>query len=349
VSRRPMVQEKVIRSFLLAIVVTLSLLAGGVVAALAQDMRFFRIGTGGTGGTYFPIGSLIASVISRPPGSRDCEVGGSCGVPGLIAAAVSTQGSVENVRAIAAGTLDMALSQADVAFYAYLGENAFAGEPPMKGLRSVANLYPELVHLVAHPDAEIRSVKDLRGKRVSLGEQASGTLVVARAILEGYGLSEGDVVASFDKIGRASDRMIAGEIDAFFMVGGYPLGAVVQAAEGGDIELVPIAGAEADLIMEQHVFFTAAVIPADVYRGVEETPTVSIGAHLIVPAALDEDLVYQITQALWHPSNRKVLDSGLPEGARISLGSALDGIAVPLHPGAARYYKEISAAADGLL
>ena len=342
-----MVQANVLRSFLIAIV-ALCLLAGGVVPALAQDVRFFRIGTGGTGGTYFPVGSLIASVISRPPGSRDCEVGGSCGVPGLIAAAVSTQGSVENVRAIAEGTLDMALSQADVASYAYFGENAFAGEPPMKELRSVANLYPELVHLVARPDAKIRSVADLRGKRVSLGEQASGTLVVARVILDGYGLSEDDVDASYDKIGRASDRMIAGDLDAFFMVGGYPLSAVAHAAEGGDIDLVPIAGAEADLIIEEHAFFTAAVIPAQVYSGVEETQTVSVGAQLIVPAALDDDLVYQITQSLWHPNNRRVLDSGHPDGARISLQSAVDGIAIPLHPGAARYYTEIGLTADGV-
>jgi uncharacterized protein len=342
----------VIRSFLIASV-ALSLLGAGVATtlptALSQDVRFFRIGTGGTGGTYFPVGSLIASVISRPPGSRDCEVGGSCGVPGLIAAAVSTQGSVENVRAVADGTLDMALSQADVAYYAYFGKNAFAGEPPMTELRSVANLYPEVVHLVARPDARIRSVADLRGKRVSLGEKASGTLVVTRVILDAYGLSEADVDASYDKIGKASDRVIAGDLDAFFMVGGYPLGAVAHAAEAGDVDLVPIAGPEADLIMEKHTFFTTAVIPAEVYSGVEETQTVSVGAQLIVSAALNDELAYKITQALWHPNNRHVLDSGHPNGARINLESAVEGIAVPLHPGAARYYTEIGLAADGVL
>src|SRR5512144_2359949 len=134
-SKRLVVQAKTIEKAF-SFLVVLCLLTAGLGSVMAQDVRFFRIGTGGTGGTYFPIGSLIASVISRPPGSRDCEVGGSCGVPGLIAAAVSTQGSVENVRAVAEGTLDMALSQADVAYYAYFGKNVFADQPPMKELRA---------------------------------------------------------------------------------------------------------------------------------------------------------------------------------------------------------------------
>jgi uncharacterized protein len=340
-----MVHAKAIKKSFVSFVV-LCLLAGGLGHALAQDVRFFRIGTGGTGGTYFPVGSLIASVISRPPGSRDCDVGGSCGVPGLIAAAVSTQGSVENARAVAEGTLDMALSQADVAYYAYFGKNVFADEPPMKGLRAVANLYPELVHLVVRPDADIQSVADLRGKHVSLGEEASGTRVVARAILNAYGLDENDVDADYDTLGKASDRLLAKDLDAFFMVGGYPLRAIADAAEAGDLALVPISGAEAMSILKEHLFFTAAVVPAGTYNGVQETQTVSVGAQLIVSVDLSDSLVYQITQALWHPTNRALLDSGHPDGARISLETAVEGMAIPLHSGAARYYKEIGLVAE---
>jgi hypothetical protein len=344
-SKRLMVQAKTIKETFI-VLVALCLLAAGFGSVRAQDVRFFRIGTGGTGGTYFPIGSMIASVISNPPGSRDCEVGGSCGVPGLIAAAVSTQGSVENARAVAEGTLDMALSQADVAYYAYFGKDAFAGEPPMKGLRAVANLYPELVHLVVRPDSDIHSVADLRGKRVSLGEEASGTRVVARAILDAYGLDENDVDADYNTLGKASDQLIAKDLDAIFMVGGYPLRAIADAAEAGDIALVPISGAEVERILKEHLFFSAAVIPADTYRGVQETQTVSVGAQLIVSAELSDSLVYQITQALWHPTNRALLDSGHPDGARIRLESAVEGIAIPLHSGAARYYEEIGLVAE---
>lgn len=305
----------------------------------AQELRFLRIGTGGTGGTYFPVGGLIASVISNPPGSRDCELGGSCGVPGLIATAVSTQGSVENVRGIAQGQLDLALSQADVAYYAYLGEKAFAKDGPVRNLRAVANLYPEAVHVVARPGAGISSPSDLRGKRVSVGEPASGTLVAAEAVLRGYGLTEKDLQVSHEKLGKASDMLLAGDLDAFFMVGGYPLGAIAHAAEAGDIRLIPIAGPEAQQIVEHDPFFTFDTIPTGVYQGVGETRTLSVGAQLVAAASLKEDLVYGIARALWHPNNRAVLDSGHPNGKRIRLETALDGLAIPLHPGAARYYK----------
>ena len=240
----------------------------------------------------------------------------------------------------------MALSQADVTYYAYFGKNVFADEPPMKGLRAVANLYPELVHLVVRPDAEIHSVADLRGKRVSLGEEASGTRVVARAILKAYGLEENDVDADYNTLGKASDRLLAKDLDAFFMVGGYPLRAIADAAEAGDIALVPIAGAEAKRILKEHLFFTAAVIPADAYSGVQETQTVSVGAQLIVSAELSDSLVYQITQALWHPTNRALLISGHPDGARISLEAAVEGMAIPLHAGATKYYEEIGLVAE---
>ena len=113
--------------------------AGIAGSALAQGSQFFRIGTGSTGGTYFPIGAILASAISNPPGSRECERGGSCGVPGLIAVAQSTTGSVENVRAIGSGLLESALSQADVAFWAYHGRHTFAETGPIKNLRAIAN------------------------------------------------------------------------------------------------------------------------------------------------------------------------------------------------------------------
>jgi len=164
----------------------------------AQDLTFVRIGTGSTGGTYFPIGGLIASAISNPPGSRACAEGGSCGVPGVIAVTQSTQGSVENVRAVAAGELDMALSQADVAFHAHFGNGVFAGDKRLPNLRAVANLYPEEVHIVVRSDSGIQSVTGLKGKRVSLGEKASGTLVVARLVLAAYGLNERNLKAVYE-------------------------------------------------------------------------------------------------------------------------------------------------------
>lgn len=328
-------------------------LAGGVVVAgspavLAQDLTFVRIGTGGTGGTYLPFGGLIASAISNPPGSRDCDVGGSCGVPGLIANAVSSQGSIDNIKSVAAGQLEMGLSQADVAYYAFVGQGVFAGDPPRDTLRAVANLYPEALHLVARRDAGIRSVNDLRGRRVSLGERASGTIVVARVVLEGYGLSERDLNAVFDKIDKSSRGLVEGGLDGLFMVGGHPIAAISQAAEAVDVALIAVDGPPAAAIIAAHPFLVPTVIPADTYRGIAEVTTLSVGAQLIVSAAMDADLVYGITRALWHPSNRRLFLEGHPNGTRMRPEAALDGVAIPLHPGAERYYAEVGLTRAGV-
>ncbi|MDA8870920.1 TAXI family TRAP transporter solute-binding subunit, partial [Rhizobiaceae bacterium] len=199
-------------------------------AAIAQAPAFFRIATGGTSGTYFPIGGLLANAISAAPGSRSCDEGGSCGVPGLIATAMSANGSVANVNGINGGTIESGFSQSDVAYWAYTGTGVFEGQPPVEKLRAIANLYPESIHLIASADSGIETVADLKGKRVSMDEPGSGTLVDARIILEGWGMSEADVTAEFLKPDQAADRMRDGAMDAFFFVGGFPAGAIAELA-----------------------------------------------------------------------------------------------------------------------
>src|SRR5918994_2090621 len=167
--------------------------------ATAQEMRFFRIGTGGVAGTYYPIGGLIADIISHPPGARPCDKGGSCGVPGLVAIAQSSNGSVANVNAIESGALGSGFVQSDVAYWAHTGTGIFEGEGPIENLRAIASLYLESIQIVARKDADIETVRDLEGKRVSLDEPGSGTLVDARIILEAYGLTEDDLQAEYIK------------------------------------------------------------------------------------------------------------------------------------------------------
>jgi TRAP transporter TAXI family solute receptor len=291
---------------------------------------------------------LIASAISNPPGSRDCELGGSCGVPGLIAAAVSTQGSVQNVIDVASGTLDMALTQADVAYSAYFGKGIFAGDKRLDNLRAVANLFPESVHLVVRRDSGIKTVTDLKGKRVSLGELESGTLVIAEIVLDAFGFDKDDVVAFHEKLGKASDMLAEGELDGYFMVGGYPIYAIAHSADTTAIDLIPIMGEQAERIRDSHPFLSADIIPAGTYKGVGSVATLSVGALLVVSASVDDELVYGITRALWNPENRKILDSGNPNGKRIQLHRALDGVAIPLHPGAARFYDEVGLTRAGV-
>ena len=317
-------------------------MAGGAPdAGHAQEPQFFRIGTGGTAGTYYPIGGLIANAISSPPGSRPCDEGGSCGVPGLIATALSANGSVANVNAIAAGTLESGFSQSDVATWAQTGTGIWEDREAVESLRAIASLYPETIHLVASADSGISSVADLAGKTVSLDEPGSGTLVDARIILDAYGLSEDDVDAQFLKPDQAAERMRDGAMDAFFFVGGFPAGAIAELASQDDIALVPIAGEEAQGILDEYTFFAENVVPAGTYEGVDEAvETLSVGAQWVTSSDQPEELVYEITKALWNDSTRALLDAGHAKGAEITAETALDGIGIPLHPGAERFYTE---------
>jgi hypothetical protein len=309
--------------------------------APAQEMRFFRIGTGGVAGTYYPIAGLIADIISNPPGARPCEKGGSCGVPGLVAIAQSSNGAVANVDAIASGALESGFAQSDVAYWAYTGTGIYEGQGKVENLRAIANLYPESVHIVARAGSGIESVRDLKGKRVSLDEPGSGTLVDARIILDAFGLSENDLTPSYVKPTQASAMMDEGQLDAFMIVAGYPTASVSELCASAGCELVPIEGPEVDALLERYPFFARDTIPAHTYPGVDQTETLSVGAQWLVGAEVDEDLVYGITKALWHDNARKLLDDGHIKGRAITLDTALDGIAVPLHPGAERYYREI--------
>lgn len=307
----------------------------------AEELRIFRIGTGGVAGTYYPIGGMIAHAVSNPPGDRPCEQGGSCGPPGLVAIAQSANGSVSNVEDIMQRNLESGFVQSDVAYWAYTGTGTFSDGPPITELRSIASLYPESIHIVTRRDAGIDSVRDLVGKRVSLDEPGSGTLIDAQLVLNEYGISREDINVEYLKPDVAIKRIRNNKLDAFFFVAGYPARAVSQLAADTEIKLLPIDGPEAERLVARYRFFAREDIPEDVYSGVPRVETVNVGAQWLVAASVDEETVYGITKTLWSDNSRKLLDNGHAKGKHITLQSALQGIAVPLHPGAERYYKEI--------
>ena len=329
-------------------VFSLKTLAGAALAAglmvqgaAAQEMQFFRIGTGGTAGTYYPIGGLIANAISNPPGSRACDAGGSCGVPGLIATAVASNGSVGNVNSINGKTLEAGFSQSDVAYWAQTGTGLWEGQPAVEGLRLIANLYPESIHLVARKDAGITSVADLKGKKVSLDEPGSGTLVDAKIILGAFGLSEADIQPEYLKPDQAADRMRDGAMDAFFFVGGYPAGAIAELSSQHEVSIVPITGPEVDKLREEYTFFATDSFPAGTYNGQDaEVATISVGAQLVTSADVSEELIYGITQALYNETTQKLFANGHAKGKYITLDNAVQGAGIPFHPGAEKFYKE---------
>jgi TRAP transporter TAXI family solute receptor len=337
------------------------LLGGTRLAAALEELQFFRIGTAATTGTYFQVGGILASALSRAPGTRDCEHGGSCGVSGLVAVAQATQGSVQNVAAVSAGQLEAALAQSDIAYWGYIGATPtqhrcgskedqaarnsgtaiLKSKGPLKNLRAIASLYPEDVHVVVRAESSIRSLRELKGKRVALGEPESGTLADARLVLEAAGLNECEIKAEYLRLTEATDALTQGRIDALFMVSGYPVPAITDVAATVPTRLLPIAPDVVDRLVRKFSFMGADTIPGGSYPNIDEaTPTVSTRALFIVRDDVKDDLVYAITKALWSDATRRLLETAHPAGKRIKLANAFDGVAIPFHPGAARFYRE---------
>ncbi|MDO5643622.1 MAG: TAXI family TRAP transporter solute-binding subunit, partial [Paracoccus sp. (in: a-proteobacteria)] len=292
-------------------------------------------------GTYYPIGGIIAAAISSPPGGRACAEGGACGVPGLLASALATAGSVENIEAVGRGRIESGFAQADVAYWAQTGTGNFAGLPPIENLRAIASLYPETLHIVARADAGIENLADLRGKRVSLDEPGSGTLVDARLVLDAAGIADADLHVKHLPATRAAEALREGLLDAFFFVGGYPAPAISQLAGQADVVLIPIQGEIASRLTQASGFFVPDSLPRGTYRGMAgDVETLAVGALWVTSAEQPEALIHAITRVLWNDNTMQQLRYGHPIGRRILREHALDGVAIPLHPGAERYYRE---------
>jgi uncharacterized protein len=308
-------------------------LAGLAVAALvftgaAQAQQYFRIGTGGTAGTYYPVGGMIANAVSQPGK--------------IIVTAQASNGSVANVNGIAGGSLESGFSQSDVATRAPTGTGLYDGKPSVPGLRLIANLYPESIHVVVRKGSGIKSVADLKGKRVALDEPGSGTLVDAKLILAAYGLKESDIQPQYIKPNQAGDKMKDGALDAFFFVGGAPAGAIAELASSGTgIELLAIDGPQAEALRKSSPFFAVDHIAADTYKGVPAVQTLSVGAQWVTSDKADTNTVYEITKALFSDSTQKALQAGHAKGKLITKENAVKGAGIPFHPGAEKYYKEV--------
>jgi TRAP transporter TAXI family solute receptor len=302
-------------------------LAALALAGSAQAQQFFRIGTGGTSGTYYPVGGMIANAVSQPGK--------------IIVTAQASNGSVANVTAISGGAMESGFTQADVASWAYSGKGVYEGKPKVADLRLIATLYPESVHLVARKGSGIKTVFDLKGKRVALDEPGSGTLVDAKLILAAYGLSESDIKPEYVKPNQAGDKMKDGALDAFFFVGGSPAGAIAElASSGAGIELIPIDGPQAEKLRHASPFFAVDVIPAETYKGVGRVQTLALGAQWVTSAKADTQTVYEITKALFSESTQKTLAAGHAKGKLITKENAVKGAGIPFHPGAEKFYRE---------
>ncbi len=335
------------RAFLivLGVAVTVLFIVGMGKDLTGQDggetrVTFFQIGTGSTGGTYFPMGEALAAIISQPPGAEPCLPGGHCGVPGVVAIAKGSPGSVANVRAVASGRLDSALVQANVLAAAYDGTGEFEGEGPRANLRVIANLYVEAIHLVIARGIDVRSVSDLKGLRVSIGPDGSGTRPDAIAILEAFGVTLADIEPVEADASRSAEMILTGMLDAYFLVAGAPARSIDDLARRGAIDLIPVVGTPADRLLLEREFYSRLSIPEGTYRHIDTVETLGVGALWITRASSSDRLVYQITRSLFDERNRATLVSAHANGESVTLATAVRGVPILLHPGAERFYFE---------
>jgi len=321
----------------LAVLAVLGLAATGGPAETAGRAAFI-IDTGPTGGTYFPIGQAIANIVSHPPGVFRCDTPGVCGPSGLIASARTNPGTIANVFDVNGHYADAALAQSDAVAEAVAGKGAFRSK--QSHIRAIADLFPEEVHVVVATSSHIRSIAQLRGKRVSVGEASSGTIVTAHEVLAAFHLSEAQVKASHIQADAAATALSQGKLDAFFFTGGAPVPLVTQLIASRKATLLPISGSERARLVKANPSLSAATIPAGAYPGLGATDTVAVRAVLIVNDQVPDDIVYGVTRALFNPMNRDALNASHPRARLIRPDTALAGLPAPLHPGAAKYYRD---------
>jgi TRAP transporter TAXI family solute receptor len=316
----------------------------GVAATVAipfnQQRISFQIATGSTAGTFFPVGEAIAGLISHPRGVDRCESANVCGPPGLIMTARTSDGAVDNLIAVNRGDVESGLAQSDVIAAAVKGAGPFRKLGSQDHVRVIASLFAEDVHLIVAARSKIKSVADLRGKRVSLGSDGSGVGITAGEVLAAYRIPQTAMKARHEDMFNSITLMKAGKLDAFFAVGAVPLDAINDLVSHGQARLAPIDGPGRMRLLKMAPSFSQAVIPAGGYSGRGAVETVSMRALWVVRDSEPDALIYGITQALFNPRNHDALASSHPAAGEIGLATASLAPPAPLHPGAARFYAQ---------
>ena len=309
----------------IALILALIMIAGLVACGAKEETTRLTMVTGGESGTYFAFGGVIANVLTEK-------------VEGLEITAITSGASAANCRSLHNKDAELAIMQNDVLGYAVTGTETMSEDGAMPELRAIASMYPEAVQLVALASAGINSVEDLKGKKVCVGDQGSGSETNAKQVLTAYGLTYDDIDVQYLSFSEASNAMQNGTVDAAFATSALPNTAIVELSKMKDIVVVPIDGAGADALIAQYPFYAKATIGADVY-GVNEAETVAMLATLVCTEALDENTVYAITKALYE--NKEALALGHARGNDLDVSKAKDGVTIDFHPGALKYYAEV--------
>ena len=283
------------------------------------------MGTGSPTGTYYAYGGVLGQYVKNETG--------------IAVNAVSTGGSKDNIQAIDAGDYQLGTVQSDVMDYAWNGTRSFEADGKIDTFRTVAGLYAEAVQLIT-VNPEIKTVADLKGKKVSIGAPGSGVYFNAMDVLSAAGLTEEDIKPQYQNFDESADALKDGKIDAAFIVAGAPTPAITELSmTNANTRIVPIDGDFAQKLMEENSFYSVYKIPANTYSNqAEEVATVTVKATLIVSADASEEDVYKLTAAIF--DNTDAIAKEHAKGAELSLENATVGATVPFHAGAAKYFKE---------
>ena len=292
--------------------------AGAVLAAAAvlftgcngnadvEGKKFLNIGTGGTAGTYYPIGGAIAEVLNKE-------------IPGMSASAQSTGASVANINMLSAHGAEM------------------FQDKKVDGLQGIASLYPETCQFVTLKSSGIKSLAELKGKRIAVGAVGSGVEANVRQILAAYGVTYSDIDAQYLSFAEGASALKDGNVDVAVLTAGYPTASVQDIAAQNPVRLLPVEGKAADALIAQYPFYTKTVIPAGTYAGFdEEVPSVAVMAMLVAGPTVNDDLGYCVTKAIF--SNLDRLQAAHAVGKQIAKDTAKTGMSLPMNAGAEKYF-----------
>lgn len=288
------------------------------------NKQFLNIATGGTAGTYYPLGGAIAELLNQ-------------NIENMNAAAQSTGASVANVNMLKEGSVDLALIQNDIAYYAYNGKEMFK-DKPVDSLRGLAALYPETIQFVTTADSGIKTISDLKGKKVAVGASGSGAEANARQILAAYGITYDDIDEQYLSFGEASDALKDGNVDCGVVVAGYPTAAIQDLASNKSAVIVGIDPEVQDKLISEYPYYTKMTIPAGTYKNQDaDVNTVAVKCVLVTTDKLSDDLGASIVKAIYEHLDR--MKAAHAVGKYITKDSALDGMSIPMNGGAEKYLK----------
>jgi len=320
---------KLLSAATLAAAMTLGVWAVGTTPVQAEQ-RFVTIGTGGVTGVYYPTGGAICRLVNK--GRK--EHGIRCSVE-------STAGSVYNINTIKAGELDMGVAQSDWQFHAYHGTSKFKDKGAFKDLRAVFSVHPEPFTVVARADSGIRQFKDLKGKRVNVGNPGSGQRGTMEVVMAAMGWKMGDfALASELKSAEQSKALCDNKIDAMVFTVGHPSGSIKEAATSCDSVIVEVSGAAVGKLVNDNAYYRTATIPGGMYRGTDrDVKTFGVGATFVSSTNVPADVVYNVVKAVFE--NFDDFKKLHPAFANLKKEEMIkDGLSAPLHDGAVKYYKE---------